>query len=250
MKKVLTGALILGAFVTLLGLGTWQLQRLAWKQDLIAQAESRPARPVEPLEALVAEAGLEAILGSYADDDHSGAIDALSYRRASLTGRFIGDPVRVFTTLSDANGAYEGPGYWIMQGFETRSSIVFVNRGFIPFQLPPSVTVRAAPVGQVRFEGLVRPDDPPDLFTPAPDYAAGLLYRRSVPQLMQATGVSVVLPITIDMPASVLPGLPQAGETKFSFSNRHFEYMLTWYGLAAALVVVVVGSLVQRRRSA
>jgi surfeit locus 1 family protein len=65
---------------------------------------------------------------------------------------------------------------------------------------------------------------------------------------MQAAGVSDALPITIDMPASAAGGLPQAGETKFTFSNRHFEYMLTWYGLAVVLLAVVGTVLVQRRR--
>jgi surfeit locus 1 family protein len=50
------------------------------------------------------------------------------------------------------------------------------------------------------------------------------------------------------MPASAVGGLPQAGETKFTFSNRHFEYMLTWYGLAAVLLAVV-GTAWWRRRS-
>ncbi len=240
LKRSLTIALIFGAFCTLIALGTWQVQRLAWKESLIAQATQRPNLPAMPLDQLVDESGLQPILGSYGDDDLAQALGDLAYRRASLTGEFFGQPVRVFTTLSDANGPLEGPGYWIMQGFQTNSHVVFINRGFIPFDLPLDVSVRDAPVGTISFEGLVRPDDLPDYFTPDPDYDDGLLYRRSVPQLMQATGVSVALPITIDMPTSmVADALPQAGETKFTFSNRHLEYAVTWYGLAAVLVIIV-----------
>ncbi|MFN3170885.1 MAG: SURF1 family protein [Hyphomicrobiales bacterium] len=248
MKRFFTIALILGAFVTLLGLGTWQMQRLAWKEDLIAQAETRPTLPAIPLHELVEEAGL-APLPTYAEEE--GADDEVAYRRVAVTGQFVGEPVRVFTTLSDPNGPYEGPGYWIMQPFEVggpANHVLFVNRGFIPFELAPDVTIRDAPTGIIRFEGLVRPDDKPDVFTPDPDYQQGILYRRSVAQMMQATGVSVALPITVDMPASAVGGLPQAGETKFNFSNRHFEYMLTWYGLAAVLLAVVGTAIVQRRR--
>ncbi|WP_375571774.1 SURF1 family protein [Ahrensia marina] len=232
MKRFFAIALILGAFVTLLGLGTWQMQRLAWKEGLIAQAETRPTLPAVPLQALVDE-GLE-------DAD---------YRRVLLIGEFFGEPVRVFTTLSDANGPYEGPGYWVLQPFETDGSqSVFVNRGFIPFELAPDALVRDAPIGTIRFEGLVRPDDPPDRFTPDPDLDENILYRRSIAQLMQASDVSRALPITVDMPAGAVGGLPQAGETKFTFSNRHFEYMLTWYGLAAVLLTVVGTVMMQRRR--
>ncbi|MBO6675396.1 MAG: SURF1 family protein [Rhizobiales bacterium] len=233
MKRIFAIALIFGAFITLLGLGTWQMQRLAWKEGLIAEAETRPSLPAVPLPELVDQ-----------------GTEDLAYRRALLVGRFIGEPVRVFTTLSDPNGPYEGPGYWLMQPFVLAADniTVFINRGFIPFDLLPDAIVRPAPSGTVRFEGLVRPDDPPDYFTPDPDLEEGILYRRSVDQLMQAAGVSDALPITVDMPASAAGGLPQAGETKFTFSNRHFEYMLTWYGLAAVLLAVVGTILVQRRR--
>jgi surfeit locus 1 family protein len=231
MKRVFTVALILGAFFTLIGLGTWQMQRLAWKEGLIAEAETRPTLPAVSLRALLNE-----------------GLDQSAYRRVAVTGQFTGDPVRVFTTLSDPNGPYEGPGYWVMQAFEASNHTVFVNRGFIPFDVPPDVSVRDAPVDVISFEGLVRPNDPPDYFTPDPDLDEGIVYRRSVDQLMQAAGVSDALPITIDMPASAAGGLPQAGETKFTFSNRHFEYMLTWYGLAVVLLAVVGTVLVQRRR--
>lgn len=249
MKRVLTFAIILGAFITLLGLGTWQVQRLAWKMDLIAQAEERPTLPSVPLHDLVEEIGLQALspIDTAETQDLS---EAVAYRRVSLTGQFVGEPIRVFTTLSDPNGLYEGPGYWIMQGFETGGppdSFVFVNRGFIPFDVPADVTVRGAPAGTVRFEGLVRPDDQPDFFTPDPDFEQDILYRRSVAQLMQATGVSTALPITVDMPASIVPGLPQAGETKFTFSNRHLEYAFTWYALAVVLAAIVGVVIFQRR---
>lgn len=231
MKRLLSTLLIMGALATLLALGTWQMQRLAWKEGLIAQAQERPGLPAVPLADVLALPP-----------------DEWAYRRASIAGRFIGDPVRVFTTLSDPLGAYEGPGYWLMQAFEADGDRLFVNRGFIPFDLPPDVAVRPAPAGTIRFEGLVRPDDLPDFFTPDPDYGQRLLYRRSVEQLIEASGVSSALPLTLDMPASVAGGLPQAGETKFAFTNRHFEYALTWYGLAAVLLLVVGTVLIQRRR--
>lgn len=242
-------AIILGVFAALLGLGTWQMKRLAWKMDLIAQAETRPTLPALPLHELVEEAGLDgpALLPN---DPARQAIEDVAYRRVSLVGEFGGEPVRVFTTLSDPNGPYEGPGYWIMHPFELDGPpyhLVFVNRGFIPFDLPPDAHVRPAPAGTVRFEGLVRPDDQPDFFTPDPDFEQNILYRRSVDQLIRASGTSAALPITVDMPASVTVSLPQAGETKFTFSNRHLEYAFTWYALAAVLAAIVSVVVFQRR---
>ena len=233
MKRVAAAILILGAFATLLGLGTWQLQRLEWKQGLIAEAETRPTLPPVSLDDVLALPQNE-----------------WAYRRVMLTGRFVGEPVRVFTTLSDPNGAYEGPGYWLMHPFQAAGSpdIVFVNRGFIPFVIPPGETVRRAPVGTVQFEGLVRPDDPAGWMTPDPDMDQRIIYRRDTEQLRLAAGLDAVLPMTVDRPAHALPGLPQAGETKFAFTNRHLEYALTWYGLALVLLGVVGAALWRRQR--
>jgi surfeit locus 1 family protein len=232
LKRSLTITLILGAFCTLIALGTWQVQRLAWKENLIAQATERPTLPAIPLEQLLAS-------------DEQG----LAYRRVRVSGEFFGDPVRVFTTLSDANGIYEGPGYWLMHPFQLAATgqNLFVNRGFIPFEMPPGSKVNEAPVGPVRFDGLVRPSNPADWATPDPDFETNLVYRRDVAQLRRAADLSSALPVTVDMPARVTGGLPQAGETKFTFSNRHLEYAVTWYGLAAVLVIIVGVSWWRRR---
>lgn len=249
MRRLATFALILGVFATLLALGTWQVKRLAWKMDLIAQAETRPTLPAIPLRELVEEVGLDGP-SLQPNDLARQASEDIAYRRVSLAGEFVGEPIRVFTTLSDPSGPYEGPGYWIMHLFEVGGPpyhLVFVNRGFIPFDLPPDAYVRPSPAGTVRFEGLVRPDDQPDFFTPDPDFEQNILYRRSVDQLIQASGTSVALPITVDMPASVTASLPQAGETKFTFSNRHLEYAFTWYALAAVLAAIVGVVVFQRR---
>ena len=163
--------------------------------------------------------------------------------------------MRVFTTLSDPVGAYEGPGYWLMAPFQESETgaTVFVNRGFIPFVLPPDATVQPAPQGVVSFQGLIRPDDRADWMTPDPDTAERIAYRRDIAQLSMLAGIADALPVTLDMPALDMPAgeagaLPQAGETKFAFSNRHLEYAITWYALAAVLVGVVGVAAFRRRR--
>ena len=252
MKRLFATALIVGAFFTRLGLGTWQVQRLAWKQDLIAQAEERPSLPAVALADLISEHGLEPLSSGL---EEGGAPDsgALAYRRVSVEGRFVGEPVRVFTTLSDPVGAFEGPGYWMMQPFEIEGDTtghLFVNRGFIPFLLPDGVTVTRPPEEPVSCEGLVRPNAPVDWMTPDPDLGDRIAYRRDIAQMAMLSGIEQVLPITVDMPAGEQGVLPQAGETKFAFSNRHLEYAITWYALTAVLVGVVGTVMWQRRRSA
>ncbi|MEZ5841448.1 MAG: SURF1 family cytochrome oxidase biogenesis protein, partial [Hyphomicrobiales bacterium] len=58
-----------------------------------------------------------------------------------------------------------------------------------------------------------------------------------------------VAPFFVDAVESPPGGLPQAGETRLSFTNNHLQYVVTWYGLAATLVVVY-GLFVRKRLSA
>ena len=59
----------------------------------------------------------------------------------------------------------------------------------------------------------------------------------------------LVAPFTIDAMDTPAGTLPQGGETRLVFPNRHLEYALTWYGLAGALAdVFLVFSLSRRRR--
>lgn len=233
MKRFLTVCLIVSALIALLGLGTWQVQRLAWKTDLIAQATKRPSLPALSISDVLA----------LPDDERP-------YRRVSFEGRFIGEHVRAFTTISNPNGAFEGPGYWLMHPFELADGgdVVFVNRGFIPFQVPQDLRVARPPAGDLALDGLVRPNDPAEALTPDPDTEDAIVYRRDIDQMRAIAGFDSALSITIDLPASATDGLPQAGETKFTFSNRHLQYAITWYGLALVLVGGVGVMWWQRRR--
>ena len=73
-------------------------------------------------------------------------------------------------------------------------------------------------------------------------------------RLSAAYGLPVdrTLPYTIDAGVGATPpsGLPQAGETRLSFSDNHLGYALTWYGLAIAAVgVFAVRVRAERRRT-
>jgi surfeit locus 1 family protein len=61
-----------------------------------------------------------------------------------------------------------------------------------------------------------------------------------------------VLPLVIEADAEpgVAGGLPKGGVTRLSLPNRHLEYALTWYGLAATLVGVYLGFAISRLRAA
>lgn len=230
-KLILPALLTLAALAVLISLGNWQVRRLAWKEALIAGATERPEMPVEDLPA--------------ASEWPELTIADLEYRPFRLTGKFLFDKeALVFTSLSDARGEYSGPGDWVVTPFALEAGgTVLVNRGFVPDGWEPPARRDGVPPegGTTTVTGLLRPDEMRGMFTPDDRPEENQFFARNVEAIVQAKGLGgPVAPFTIDLPASETPpgGLPQAGETRFIFTNNHFGYAVTWYGLAAALAAV------------
>jgi surfeit locus 1 family protein len=214
-------------FAVLVGLGTWQMQRLAWKEGLVAAVAARSHEAPRDVSA----ADL-AKLSPEADE----------YRPVRVRGTFRhADEIQVYTLLSEPRGAFSGPGYWVLTPLEIAGGgIVIVNRGFVPSERKgPATRPEGQVAGEVTVTGLVRAPDLGNLFTPADDPGGNAWFTRDPQKIAAAKGLANIAPLIVDADATPVPGgLPQGGETKLAFPNRHLEYALTWYGLAATLLAV------------
>lgn len=219
------------ALAVLISLGNWQMQRLAWKEDLIQDVSERPKQPpLTQADEVLEAAHDESFFAQY------------EYRQVLLEGQF--DPsqeVLAFTSLSHARGSFGGPGFWVLTPLITQpdSAVVYVNRGFVPDAARRSYA--PPPSGDVAVLGLLRAPEKGSWLTPEPDLAGRIFYARDPRRIAGATGESrEVAGFFIDLGAAGTPpsGLPQAGETRTVFANSHLEYALTWYGLAAGLAAV------------
>lgn len=230
---LLLGILALGAFIILIGLGTWQVQRLHWKEDLLARVQTRIAEAPVPLPPPSEWAGLD--------------LQDWEYRPVEARGRFRHDlESRVYMLLTESRGPLEGPGYWIVTPLELDGGgTVLVNRGFVPLDRMDKV-VRLE--GEQTVSGLLRGPEGRNMFTPDDKPDERLFYARDPAAIVPALGLHDAAPFTIDAGETPPGGLPQAGETRVSFPNRHLEYALTWYGLAAALAGVVAAFTLSRLR--
>lgn len=214
----------------LLALGTWQVQRLQWKNALIAKVEARVGADPVPLDEALAT--LEA----------GGDVEYLPVR---AVGGFPSMRVaHVFGTLNGAPGAYVFQAMRLDGG----ERYVIINRGFVPqeerreeYPLPDAEAVT----------GLARVYEPPEglaaAVLPEARTEEGIFFSRDpegmAPYLLEGRS-GEVLPLVID---STLPTeLPQGGTTRIAFRNAHLGYALTWYGLAAGLIGVV--AVMSRRR--
>jgi surfeit locus 1 family protein len=227
---LLPAILTLVALAILVSLGNWQVRRLAWKENLIERVSVRPSLPpVDFINQSVDIGSPESFLDEY------------EYRRAVLGGEYIpSGEVLAFTSLDAPRGKFGGPGYWVMTPFRTPSSgvLVYVNRGFVPAEAKADYA--PPPEGQAKIEGLIRAPELGSRFTPDPDVENRIFYARDIGRIAAATGSSRPAAFFVDLVASETPasGLPQAGETRMTFTNNHLEYAVTWYGLAAALLAV------------
>ncbi|WP_428407592.1 SURF1 family protein [Hyphococcus sp.] len=218
------------ALAILIALGAWQLRRLEWKQDLIAQVEARTnADPIPFAVALRrAEAG-----------------ENMEYAPVLVEGELRADQeARVF-------GTYDGqPGAYIFAPLETGDGAVYVNRGFAPQKLlsAPCFCDSALDAGAVTglFRYAENPVPPASWFQPAGKSADGLWFVRN-PGLFAADAEIDASPYYIDQFAVEGRDWPKGGTTRLDFSNRHLEYALTWFGLAATLVGVWIAFSLKKR---
>ncbi len=224
---------VIPAFVLLVGLGVWQLDRLGQKRALIEAVDQR-----------ITEAPVEA-----PGPDAWGSFDAAAwdYRPVAVRGRFLPGELYYYSALSQPQGRFGGPGYFVLAPFRTSDGwIVLINRGFVPDSMrdPAARLGSEPPDADIAVEGLLRRPEQPNVLTPAPDLGKRIWFARTPDAMARSLGLrdAPIAPYTIDAGAEATPagGLPQAGETVVRFSNNHLQYALTWFGLAAVLVAVFI----------
>lgn len=222
---------VLAMFSGFCALGVWQIERRAWKFDLIARVDARvhaaPTAAPGPADWARVNA---------ADDE---------YRRVRVSGVF--DAAK--DTLVQAT-TERGAGYWVLSPLRTSDGFTaLVNRGFVPVdRTDPASRAAGAPSGETTVTGLVRMTEPKGGFLRANDPAADLWRSRDVAAIAAARGLGPIAPYFIDADATPNPGgLPVGGLTVIAFRNSHLVYALTWFGLAA--LVAVAAAIVTRHEA-
>ena len=221
-------AAAVGVFI-LVGLGVWQLQRLQWKEALIARVD----------------AGLTATPVPAPRDWVHLDLTGAEYARVRVSGHFLNDrEIFANATLTEPKGRLSGFGFFVMTPFQTDDGwIVYVNRGFVPRELKAPASRPGSDVeGETSVVGLLRAPIDRAWFMPADDRVRNEWFSRDPGLYAAASGIPAdrVAPYLIDaaFDPSLPNGLPQGGETVIDFPNNHLGYALTWFGLAAGLLVV------------
>jgi surfeit locus 1 family protein len=211
-------AIALPAFLVLLALGTWQVDRLAWKTELNAHRETAAHGAPVPLPQTLAEA------------------KPSEYRPVRVEGTFEHERERYLGATSERGR----PGFHIVTPLRLADGrLLLVNRGFVPSeQKDPARRAEGEVQGNVTVEGLIRipPSGKPSWFVPDNHPESNMWFWMD-PAAMEPDA----LPFYIDADAAPNPGgWPKGGVTRLALPNDHLQYAITWYALAAALVVIYV----------
>ncbi len=200
----------------LLGLGTWQVQRLHWKRQILADIARAEAAPAAAL------------------PDHPDP-----YTKVQVTGYLHNELSASYgAEVRDTPAGTELGTQMIVPLERDEEDVILVDRGWVPDKRPRPI---AQPDGEVTVEGYVRPGDKPGLFSAPDNPAARQFFTLNPTAIGAALGLHHVAPFVLVAlgpapperypdPARHLPRPP----------NNHLSYAITWYGLAIALMVIFV----------
>jgi len=215
-------------FAVLISLGTWQLERKAWKEALIDTLSRRLAEQPAALPPAERWPGLDA------EDDE--------FRRVRFRAEFLHDQeALVYTTGSSLRSDASGLGYWVFTPARLPDGrLVVVDRGFVPQSAKdPAARAAGQVAGPIDIVGVMRWPEQPGLFTPASHPAHNLWFARDHLAIASDRHWPAVAPFYVEQEAPAPPGgLPSASPLQVRLPNNHLQYAITWYGLAAVLAGV------------
>jgi surfeit locus 1 family protein len=208
------------ALVVLLGLGTWQVERLAWKTALIDARTAALAAPAVPVpEALAAAEPLDFHhVIAHGRFDHAKELYIGAFDTRGIEGFQIVTPM----TLEDGN-------------------VLLVNRGFVPANHKAPATREGGQIeGATEVQGILRLANPPrGWLVPENRPGDNFWFYVDVPAMAETAKLDHVLPFYIEAgPAPNPGGFPIGGQTRIALPNDHLQYAITWYLFALTLVVI------------
>lgn len=217
VARLLLMTLAVAGVILFAALGIWQIERRQWKLALIAQVDHKlAAAPVSP-------PGPDRWPRIGPDD---------SYTRIRAQGVWQHDADTYVQALTNLGG-----GFWVLTPLRTERGTLLVNRGFVPAEQRGHVP---APSGPVTITGLLRVTEPGGGFLRTNDPGADRWYSRDVAAIAARRRLAHAAPYFIDADAQGRDAWPRGGLTVVTFRNSHLIYALTWFGLAALCLWLLV----------
>ncbi|MCB1591103.1 MAG: SURF1 family protein [Alphaproteobacteria bacterium] len=220
---------LLGAAI-LLKLGFWQLERMAWKRDLLARLDTVYASHE---------------LGPLIMDGRS-VLNIEEFSRGYVEGEYLSVP----SILVGPRLVEKKPGFHLYAALRVGGAVVFVNRGWVPLEAKErSQKDRVTAMGTYRVSGLFRVPESPAMFVAGNDPARGI-WRQPDPaafsrdlNLGDAVSPMVLYAEKEESLSEDYSGRlegaynPVRVNQRPQFSNNHFQYALFWFSMCGLLTL-------------
>lgn len=204
----------------LIGLGTWQIERLEWKRGILAEINERIAAAPEPLPQSFDPAEWD-------------------YRAVTFAGEYLHDREQHLVWNNEQGRG----GYAVFTPMRLEDGrVVIVNRGWVPFdQKDPASRAQGQVEGVVTAQGLVREPWGAGWLSPDNDPVENVWFWPDLSAMARAMQLESAPAFFIDLKKMDVPGgLPQGGQTVLNIRNDHLQYAVTWYSLALIFLVMWV----------
>jgi len=219
--KLLPSLITVPAIIIMLVLGTWQLERLEWKQDFIDTLNARTnVQPISLPTELLTQSGDEftpVYLEGMFDHSREVLLQNRTYEKSA--------GMHVLTPFVRGDG----------------KGVVLVNRGWVPFEKPGQEYRKDSLVeGNKRIEGVIRFPIGQTSFVPDNNAEKDQWYFIDLGGMGDVMGYSLAPYYVMESKTGSDDVLPIGGQWKLTIPNNHLEYALTWYSLALILLVIFI----------
>ena len=212
LKKIISGILFLGALSVLLSLGYWQVQRLAWKTEIIEQLESEYAK-----DALANRLNFKNLQD-----------EKIQY--GSVRGRFdYKQEILVGPKPHDGK-----IGYLVVTPLKINGGTILVNRGWIEGEQAET----SQPSGNITITGIFRKPDW-NSFTPDNSPTNNVWTKLDIQQIAQAKNINNVAPVMLYAESATKSFAPIVMQSeRWMPRNKHKQYAIFWFSMAGVLLGV------------
>ena len=190
-----------------LSLGTWQLYRLQWKQDLISQIDQ----------------GLKSTPIKYSNKIKN------DYQRVVLNGKYNYEN-QIYLYSLNAKGQ---PGFDVITPFKTiEGDNVLINRGWINKEMKNKTEINLSNKSEIF--GLLRKIVKKNIFKPENDTEKNIWFSININQIKKITGKNFSNHVVFL--EDNLTNLPVPKKITIDVPNNHLKYAITWYSISISIL--------------
>ena len=205
--KFLFSVFIIFFILVFIALGTWQIIRLGWKNNLILEIENSLKNP--PVELTQS--------------------NKVNYLKIKTSGSVDFEKQIYLYNLNDSGT----PGFEVLNPISINGENYLLNRGWIPFEKKDTPEINI--IDQTNIIGTIKTQGRKNIFKPDNDLKENYWFSLNREDILKFTGKKFSKYIIY------LDGnyqLPKPKKITANISNNHKKYAITWFSLAISILLL------------